>query len=276
MKTIKQINNIPLHYARTPQHPYGSIGRQRNFQIDKNFNQQLKACFKEAFKFCPLGKPEVITCAGIYVNKTGQHGRGAAFDLDAIFWKDYHLITKNFTQDAILYLGMESFFRKHFGIVLNHFYDTSHKDHWHIDNSNSLSFHKKSKSKTLYVQLVLEHIYDNPVRVDGIWGPQTAKAVNETFNLLGITGSITVKKHWLSFLDLTGKVAFQLFKPQKTPLVLFNNLYAVVNDLTIPEMNAIKESLNEFRNHPDTDAWLSQYSLQQDIEAIIDKVKLLG
>ena len=46
MITINQINGIPLHYARTPQHPYGSIGQQRNFTIEDNFHKELEDCLK--------------------------------------------------------------------------------------------------------------------------------------------------------------------------------------------------------------------------------------
>jgi len=178
--SINQINGIPLHYARTTQHPYGSIGRQQNFLVEEDFHRELEKCFGELFLHCPLGEPKVLTCAGIFVNKSGQHGHAKAFDLDAIFWEDYSLIAKNFTQDAILYLGLESFYRKYFGVVLNHFYNASHEDHWHLDIS------------------------------------------------------------------------------------------------AIPERYTLLESLNSFRFHPATDAWLGQYSLKQDIGAVIDEVKLLG
>jgi len=274
--SINQINGIPLHYARTTQHPYGSIGKQQDFLVEEDFHRELEKCFGELFLHCPLGEPKVLTCAGIFVNKSGQHGHAKAFDLDAIFWEDYSLIAKNFTQDAILYLGLESFYRKYFGVVLNHFYNASHEDHWHLDNSFSLSFDKQSRSKTLYVQLVLKHIYDKHVLVDGIWGPQTAQSVDDTFRLLGIDGSITIQRHWFKFLDLTGKVAFRLFEQNKTPLALINNVYAAIQDLAIPERYTLLESLNSFRFHPATDAWLGQYSLEQDIEAVIDEVKLLG
>ena len=211
MKTINNINNIPLHFARLTNHPYGTRGIQRDFNVEPGFLTRLKVAFAELFDQCPLGVPDVITTAGIYVNKFGQHGKGKAFDLDAIFWQDESLVTLNFTHQKMLYLGIESFLRKHFGLVLNHFYP-DHKDHWHIDISVPVDYNTDSQSETLYVQLVLKHIYDKEVLVDGLWGRQTRGFVNDVFERLGINTPITTKVNYLKFLDITGKIAFELYK----------------------------------------------------------------
>ena len=156
MKKINSINGIKLHYARTNQFPYGSIGTHRNFWIDENFYNKLTVCFDEVFEFCPLKKPKVITCAGIYVNKpNSQHRYGKAFDLDAGFWRNYNFITRNFYEDFELYIGIESFLRKHFGIVLSYFYNNAHKDHFHINSGANMGFDKRQRSKVLYVQMSL-------------------------------------------------------------------------------------------------------------------------
>ncbi len=275
MTTINQINGIPLHYARTPQHPYGTIGRQRNFSIEDTFHEALKACFTELFETCPLGIPNAITCAGIQVNKPGQHGQGRAFDLDAIFWEDYTLITRNFHQDKILYLGIESYLRKHFGIVLNYFYNNDHKDHWHVDNSHRLPFNTNSRSKVLYLQLTLNYIYDIPILIDGFWGPQTAGAVAEVFHLLDIEGEISTAEHWMEYLDMTGRVAFQLFEQEKTPLTLMNNLFAMLNTTNFSDKNRLLESLNSFRYHEKTENWLDSFSTEKNLPKVIEKVRLV-
>src|SRR5690554_761466 len=114
MKSINSINGIPLHYARLTSHPYGTIGEQRNFMIENKFLKVLENAFDEVFTLCPLGPPKAITTAGIFVAKSGQHGHGQAFDLDAIFWKDKTLVTLNFVHQKLLYLGIESILRKHF------------------------------------------------------------------------------------------------------------------------------------------------------------------
>ncbi|TXE15472.1 hypothetical protein ES692_16560 [Psychroserpens burtonensis] len=183
MNTINAIYGIDLHYARTTDHPYGAIGVQRSFEIDDGFLIILKAALKDVFDHCPLGKPNVITTAGIEVGKPVQHRQGKAFDLDAIFWDNHSLVTNNVVHQNLLYLGIESFLRKYFGIVLNHFYP-NHADHWHLDSSVSVDYNTNAKSETLYVQLVLQYIYGKSLIIDGIWGRQTSRLVEEVFNRL--------------------------------------------------------------------------------------------
>lgn len=185
MKAINNINNIPLHYARLTNHPYGIRGEQRDFLVDENFLEKLEMAFTEVFTNCPFGISEVITTAGIFVNKPGQHGHGKAFDLDAVFRQNESLVTFNFVHQNELYLGIESFLREHFGIVLNYFYP-NHQDYWHIDSNVSVDYNQTAKSETLYVQLALKHIYREEILVDGIWGNQTGGVVKTVFNRLGI------------------------------------------------------------------------------------------
>ena len=273
MKAINQINNIPLHYARLTSHPYGTKGKQRDFLVEENFLKILKNAFKEVFDNCPLGKPEIMTTAGIFVNKVGQHGRGKAFDLDAIFWNDETLVTLNFVHQKELYLGIESFLRKHFGIVLNHFYP-NHKDHWHIDTSVPVDYNENSKSETLYLQLVLKHIYGKEILVDGIWGRQTSGIVNKVFKRLNIKTPITTKRNYLEFLDITGTIAFKLYEKKTTPLQLLDNLNDVIEDLPLTNRNMVQEALNSFIDNDDTAQWLNTFDSEfhGDIDTIIDTV----
>ncbi len=272
MKTINQINNIPLHYARLTNHPYGTRGKQRDFLVDESFLTILKKALKEVFENCPLGVPEVITTAGIFVNKPGQHGHGKAFDLDAIFWKDETLVTLNFVHQKELYLGIESFLRKHFGIVLNHFYP-NHQDHWHMDASVSVDYNQNSKSETLYVQMALKHIYGKEILIDGIWGRQTSGMVKEVFDRLGINTPITTKVNYLEFLDVTGKIAFKLCEKKSTPLNLLENLTEVIDKLPIQNRNAIEEALNSFLDHDDTVEWLNEFTEDHhDLDDVINGV----
>ena len=273
MKTINSINNIPLHYARLTNHPYGTRGKQLNFSVDESFLTVLEAAFKEVFDNCPLGIPEVITCGGIFVNKPGQHGHGSAFDLDAIFWHNQSLVTLNFVHQKQLYLGIESFLRKHFGIVLNFFYP-NHKDHWHIDISVPVDFNETSKSETLYVQLVLKYIYAEEVLIDGIWGNQTRMAVNNVFSKLQIETPITTKNNYLKFLDITGKIAFKLFEKTTTPIQLIDNLTDVIESLPLQNRNMVQEALNSFLNHNETSQWLNGFgsTIHDDLDSIIANV----
>ena len=271
MKTINQINGIPLHYARLTNHPYGTRGEQRNFSIDESFLPVLENALQEVFTHCPLGVPEVITTAGIFVDKPGQHGHGKAFDLDAIFWRNETLVTANFIHQKELYLGIESFLRKHFGIVLNYYYP-NHKDHWHVDTSVPVDYNETSKSETLYLQLVLKYIYNEEILVDGVWGRQTSGVVTEVFGKLGIDTPITTKTNYLKFLDLTGKIAFKLFEENTSPKHLLHNLTEVIEDLPQQNRIAVREALNSFLDHGETAQWLGNFDETHNLDTIIHSV----
>ncbi len=273
MKTINNINGIPLHYARLTNHPYGTRGTQRDFLIDEAFLETLEKAFAEVFEHCPLGVPEVITTAGIFVNKPGQHGHGKAFDLDAVFWKEQSLVTLNFIHQKELYLGIESFLRKHFGIVLNYFYP-NHKDHWHIDTSVPVDFNEGAQSEVFYVQLVMKHIYGEEILVDGLWGRQTRGMVNTIFDKLQIPEPITTKSNYLKFLELTGKIAFELCKRKNSPLRLLDNLTEVLEDLPLQNKNTALAAFNSFMDHDETSSWLNKFEehSHNNIDTIIQNV----
>lgn len=272
MIAVNKVNGIPLHYARLIDHPYGTRGIQRNFSVEPDFFNIVEAALKEVFDNCPYGIPEVITTAGIFVNKPGQHGHGKAFDLDAIFWKDTSIVAMNFLHQKQLYLAIESFLRKHFGIVLNYMYP-NHKDHWHVDISVPVDYNQTSTSETLYIQMTFKYIYGEDVLVDGVWGPQTSGVVNKVFNKLGIDLPITTKANYLKFLDLTGKIGFKLSEEKNSPLTLLENLNDVVNNLQTQDQLKVKEALNSFLDHSQTSQWLSNIDgATHDLDSIIADV----
>src|SRR6185436_7057933 len=85
---------VPVHYDRLASpHHYGSRGKARNFHCKTDFEPLLDAAFRDVWLYTGLGKAEVITSAGAYVNKPGQHGQGRAFDIDGIFWSDKTFVT---------------------------------------------------------------------------------------------------------------------------------------------------------------------------------------
>jgi len=276
METINKIGDINLHYARESQYPYGSIGRPANFQIDSDFKAVVEVAFQEVFEECPLGFPNVITCAGVYVDKEGSyHKFGRAFDIDASFWDSYTMITLNFFQEYELYLAIESFLRIHFGIVLNYFYNNDHRDHWHVDNSRSVDFNTGSRSSVLYMQMISSYIYENPVEIDGIYGPQTAAAIENILQVLDLSGAITHPSTYKALLRKTGKIAYLKFEQSKTPLRLLNNVYDVVSHLNIDHGNimAISEALNDFKNHPETTDWLDgNFSFASNLDDLINEI----
>ncbi len=279
MIRINEIDGIPLHYAREPQHPYGTIGRPISFYVEENFNEKLVECFKDLFDACPLGKPNVITCGGIYNpehhNPRSTHRHGTGFDFDAAFWDNFTLITKRFHHYKELYLGMECFIRIHFGIVLNYFFNALHEDHWHFDASVTVDFRTNYRSSILHLQLVLLHIYEKQVQVDGIWGPQTQRATQDVLDRLGISSNITSISNYKSFLRKTGLLAFKIFEQAKSPLILLNDVYAIIEDLNIDHQSSssLIEGLNAFRSHEETESWLSNnFADGSNLDAMINDI----
>lgn len=209
---FKTLGGVPVHYDRLPSpHHYGSRGKPRNFHCKTDFEPLLDTAFKDIWLYTGLGKAEVITSAGAYVDKPGQHGKGRAFDIDGIFWSNKTFVTLHAGwqgQDRNFYFGIEAVLRLHFGIVLDYEYNAPHRDHFHVDDSTSLSFRTSSRSKVRSLQGMLNHVWGKNVDEDGEWGDQTDGAVSEVLVAAGLTGPITNQGQWLLLMKKTAEKAF--------------------------------------------------------------------
>jgi Extensin-like protein C-terminus len=203
---------VPVHYDRLPSpHHYGSRGQPFTFHCKADFETLLDNAFRDIWLYTRLGKAEVITSAGAYVNKPGQHGNGRALDIDGIFWSNKTFVTLHAGwqgQDRNFYFGIEAVLRLHFGVVLDYEYNAPHRDHFHIDDSQGLGFRKQSRSKVRSLQGMLNHVWGNNVHEDGVWGDQTAEAVSEVLAVAGLPGPITNQAQWLLLMKKTAEKAF--------------------------------------------------------------------
>ena len=203
---------VPVHYDRLPSpFHYGSRGREHTFHCETDFESLLDAAFRDVWLYTGLGQAEVITSAGAYVNKPGQHGIGRALDIDGIFWPNKTFVTLHAGwqgQDRKFYFGIEAVLRRHFGVVLDYEYNSDHRDHFHVDHSQSLAFRTTSRSKVGSLQGMLNHIWGKNVDEDRIWGPQTAGAVDEVLEVAGLPGPITNQGQWLLLMKKTAEEAF--------------------------------------------------------------------
>lgn len=274
--TITQILGIDLHYARYTLEMVGTIGQPNTFQVEDQFLGELTDCFEELFNECPLGKPNVITSAGTYVNRPGtMHNQYRAFDLDAIFWDNYTLNSSDFHYDPVLYLGIDSFLRKHFVNVLNYFFDKPHEDHWHIDNDGTVDYRTDSEASTYYLQLISTHIYENPITIDGIFGPQTEGAINYILDLLNLSGQITNASTYKALLTKTGKIAFAKFEQKRIPPLLLDKVYQIVanSNLSSKDLHSINHGLDNFKNHQETIGFLNgEFDLASNLDELIEQV----
>lgn len=184
---------VPVHYDRLPESGLGTRGVPRTWYCTKDFENKMDNCFVELWEKCPLGRADIICTAGAWVDKGGMHGRGQAFDLDAIFWGDRLVLAKNYPNDKVAYLGIESVLRRHFGTVLNYKYDRAHEDHWHFDDGASVGFRTK-RSVVLYLQMTLNEVFKVSPRleVDGGYGNKTRDGVRQALKDCGLINATDV------------------------------------------------------------------------------------
>lgn len=273
---FKELAGVPVHYDRfaNPPFNYGSRGKPYTFYSLESFEKKLDAFFSELWQVCPLGKAEVITSAGAYVAKPGSHGQGRGFDIDAIFWNEKSFITLRYPQDRSFYLGVEAVLRKHLGTVLNYEYDVAHQDHFHVDDTSPVGFFVTHRSRVLFVQMALTHVYGRPVSIDGFVGPETATTLRNVLldGDLASPGDVAtndqvfthLSDRWIDFLNTTAAVGFGSAIPaeeEEDPLDLIENLYAVIDDVLAghPDRKRVESGLTAFVNHEKTDEWLEQF-----------------
>jgi hypothetical protein len=205
---FRTLAGIPVHYDRPPLAPYGSDGVTYDFHAVKACELSAGALVKEIRDKAPasFGALELVLSAGAWVDKPGEHGRGNAFDLDGIKWKNQTLMAKERPTKTVLYIAVQALCHKHFGTVLDFNYNVDHQDHLHIDLGQDVGF-RKTKSTTLFIQASVNVIYQENVGLDGEYGPMTDAALKRVLTKVAI-GDIGVEANWLAFLDRVSADAF--------------------------------------------------------------------
>ncbi|ANM30620.1 hypothetical protein ABI59_15135 [Acidobacteria bacterium Mor1] len=260
--SIDNVAGAALHYAREPIARYGSRGEARSFFMTRPFAAKLTDCFAELWQLCPLGRAEVVTSAGAFVHKPGYHGLGRAFDIDGIFWEGRDFVTLDYPARPRIYLAIEAVLRRHFGTVLNYLYNSAHQDHLHIDDGTPVDFYPESESRVLFVQASLTHLLEEPVQIDGRWGPQTSAAVGRALTAMGSRGRLTSQRTWLKFLgECAGRGFASLTPVAPDPLDLLQRLYNVAEHHLVDaeSKKQIETAISAFAEHPETAEWLAQF-----------------
>ncbi len=275
--SFTHLAGVPVHYDRfqDPRFTYGTRGKPLTFHSTEAFEQTLAGFFHELWDVCPLGRAEVITSAGAYVDKPGSHGLGRGFDIDGIFWADKTFVTLHYPQDRQFYLGVEAVLRKHFGTVLNYEFNAAHRDHFHIDDLNATGFVAGHRSRVLFLQMMLTHLFNRPVGIDGKVGSETNGAAREMLIDLGLSPAVAVASAsslhekldevWMPLMDRAAAAGFSgrrpAPRPEEDPLHLIENLYDTIeNELDgSAARKRIETALTTFVNHEKTAAWLEQF-----------------
>lgn len=275
--TFDEIAGVPVHYDRfpNPQFGYGTRGKPLTWHCTEPFEQKLDDAFAELWEVCPLGQAEVITTAGAYVNKPGMHGQGRGFDVDGIFWDTRTFVTKNYPEDRPFYLAVEAILRKHFGTVLNYEYNKDHEDHLHIDDGTEPGFVARHRSRVLFLQMALAHVFRHPVTIDGVFGPETSDAAADLLVELDLAAREDVDRvhsvadalddAWLPLLDRVAQEGFSAVPAQgpveQNPLELLEEVYTVIAEQLKghPTRKKLETAVTSFAHHPAVEEWLDRY-----------------
>lgn len=279
--SFREIIGVPVLYDRLKPEDYGKRGVEYDFYCTMRLKKKLNEAFRQVR--AKFGYIRAILSAGAYVDKPGMHGEGRAFDLDAILW-DYEKTPKTSpihqTGDFIvrdspkywnLMLGIEACFRKKFGVVLTPFYNRAHADHFHIDDSAPVRFLVDSRSNILFVQAVSRYIIGLDIAIDGVYGPETEKALRIMAKKYWSVDDIKVlHDNWTGTLTYIIGDAYNSLKyngevqdeqKEETPLELLHNIYDEISILEKQgvDISGAMRALNEFSNNSETQSWLALF-----------------
>lgn len=205
---------------------YDVSGKPVTFSYDATFYQRLT----DWLAFFQANSPQTWTMRGqiwtygAYLNRNdgcvSYHNHGRAFDLSRIYTTDPDTgeLTKVFnarydqwksltgtalTATRKQYWATAASVHHHFKNVLTYPYNGQHHNHVHCDNAASGSgdseFTTGATAQVQHVQACVTYIWERPVAIDGIWGPDTSAAVGAVLTRLGCTGGLTTQANWLEF-----------------------------------------------------------------------------
>lgn len=205
------IRGVPLYYGR---YADGKL-RRASFYSTAEFKQHLDLWVKglqlvsRRFAGDRFGTVTKIVCAGVYVNKPGQHGEGTAFDLDTVRWsggarispyRQQHASSKRVARRR--YLALDATCRRRFRWVLNGWYNAAHEDHIHFDFGGLPTvLSRGSTSDTKFVQAACNNFMGAGLAVDGAWGALTEDAFQRSRRRLQVTSDpFTRPRSWRRYL----------------------------------------------------------------------------
>lgn len=270
---IDKLGDSNLHYNRDSIEAIKTKGRPYSYYIDQDFlENNLKPFYNEFISFNPYGTPEIITSAGMFVNgNKGYHGKGKAMDIDGFFFqvgnytKDFIMI--DYHKDINYYLGVNALLFRHFGVVLNGFYNKYHVDHIHVDSSKLVGY-RDSRSCNTFIQAICHYAFNIPTVIDGKFGAKTEKNILKVLDQLKIRNKslhvkMDLKNNWKNILLA---IAMHCFKKKKevsevkpielNPLQKLHKLWELIPPLKNKELDS---ALREFSNDEKVQKFLKKY-----------------
>lgn len=205
------VGGAEIRYDRLSRAAYGTPGvGPRTVRSTPEFRVKLEAALKDLEGL--TGSPLLyLVSGGFHVVKAGRHAEGRACDLDALFWPEASgiapLVTLQAPEDTCRYLAVEAVLRRHFGTVLNYWYNASHRDHWHVDDAGPLGWYAGSRSRAVFVQAACRFIHGPTLQIDGVCGPATLAALR---HLLCEPMGAGDSPEWRAFLHLTAQRGWRM------------------------------------------------------------------
>jgi hypothetical protein len=282
-----------VRYDRRSREHYGTRGVATRFRATPAFEETLQAAFADLWDACPLGRAEVIASGGAFADKPGAHGRGRAFDLDALFWPERAFVALSYPHDRRFYLAVEAVLRGHLGTVLNYRYNAAHRDHLHLDDLTPRGFVPEHRSRVLFLQMALTHLFGRRVAIDGRIGPETRGAARDLLAELELAGSHSLEapqalddrlgEAWpevldaatqRGFADAGGESGRENGRPAEeppttdaaTPLTLLRRVYRTLDEELggTAARAEVEAAVRSFAGHKATAAWLDQFRPDED------------
>jgi hypothetical protein len=151
-----------------------------------------------------VGALEAIVSQGAYVPRPAtpgdRHATGTAFDLCGLRFARAVPLDAAAAATDVRYLAVEAILRCNIPQVLDFWYNAAHNDHWHCDDRTAaVGFSSRSPADVCYWQACLAYLWDEPLEIDGVWGPVTRGA---TGRALAGTGLSLRDGGWGPVLDL--------------------------------------------------------------------------
>jgi hypothetical protein len=250
-----QLDGVPLCYWRWTDGTAGKRVQRMSFASTRAFHDRLVVWVRDlkdlSARFGGLTGMDRIVTAGTYVNKPLEHGKGQAFDLDQVRWKQaavtpYH--QEHASPDVRVrrrYLAVDAVCRRHFHWVLDGRYNADHADHLHLDTAGGpLVLDRTARSDTAFVQQVVNTFAGGSLVVDGAWGALTQRAFEATLPRLGVTGNpYGTPATWQLWCFRVAACGFAGVPFERAPADVTDPLRALIDPLVGPVQDAVQELL---------------------------------
>lgn len=209
--SYNSISGVPLYYLRNGYEQRITVRSTSHFRQKMTwFIDDLQAAVPSWY-----GSMTKIITAGAYVNKSGAHGAGQAFDIDAIVWQGtssypyYQHHSSSSLATRRRYLGVNAFCQRQFKYVLNGWYNAAHRDHFHVDNwGGGRVLRKDYRSDVVFIQAMCNDLMGINLAIDGIYGPNTDYWYRESKSRAGVagdtSGSVSAWRLWCYRTGLRG------------------------------------------------------------------------